>query len=112
MDKVEKQIREELELDNCLRVSAKTGQNVEHIIPRIIDLIPPPVSADVSKPFKALLFDSWHNEFKGVVGLISVISGKLRKNDKIISANSRHSYIVNEVGIMHPEHVEKQELYL
>ncbi|KAF9580012.1 Translation factor guf1 mitochondrial [Lunasporangiospora selenospora] len=92
----------EMPADECLKISAKSSLNVDQILPAIIETVPPP-SGDIQKPFKALLFDSWHDTYVGVVCLMAVIDGKIKKGDKIVSAHSERKYEVMETGIMYPE---------
>ncbi|KAI3406312.2 GUF1 [Candida oxycetoniae] len=98
------QVESTFELDpkDCIAVSAKTGLNVENIIPAIIERIPPPVG-DENKPLKALLVDSWHDPYVGVVMLVHIVNGKLKKGTKVVSAHSSKSYDVKEVGISYPD---------
>ncbi|KAJ2747659.1 Translation factor guf1 mitochondrial [Coemansia sp. BCRC 34301] len=92
----------EIEADCILKVSAKTGLGVEQVLPAVIEKTPPPPgSAD--KPFKALLFDTWYDTYVGVVCLMAVKDGSIRRGDKIVSSHSGTKYEVMEVGVMHPE---------
>lgn len=100
MDQVETTF--ELPREDCIPVSAKTGLNIENIIPSIIKNIPAP-NGDVDKPLKALLVDSWHDPYVGVVMLIHVVDGVVRKGMKLLSAHSEKRYDVKEVGIMYPD---------
>ncbi|KAG0345036.1 Translation factor guf1 mitochondrial [Podila humilis] len=103
-DRVASQIEVAFELpaEECLQISAKSNMNVDQILPSIIETVPPP-SGDINKPFKALLFDSWHDTYVGVVCLMAVIDGHVKKGDKIVSAYSERKYEVTETGIMYPE---------
>ncbi|KAJ8656334.1 GTP-binding protein LepA [Lichtheimia ornata] len=92
----------ELDTSSILKISAKTGLNVDTVLPRIIEDIPPPPGSR-DKPFRALLFDSWYDQYVGVVCLVRVVDGKIRKGDKIAFVHSDSKYDVSEVGIMHPE---------
>ncbi|KAF9246426.1 P-loop containing nucleoside triphosphate hydrolase protein [Melanogaster broomeanus] len=92
-----------------LQISAKTGQGVEAVLQAIIDRIPPP-SALVDKPLKALLFDSHYDRYRGVISLVSLHDGVIRKGDKIASCHSGKKYEVQEVGIMHPEELPTTSL--
>ena len=65
--------------DPILPVSAKTGQGVTAVLDQIVKHIPAPKSADPGSSFRALSFDSWFDEFKGVVSLVAVASGSLKK---------------------------------
>lgn len=100
MDQVETTF--ELPRGDCIPVSAKTGLNIENIIPAIIRDIPGP-HGSVDKPLKALLVDSWHDPYVGVVMLIHVVDGVVKKGMKLLSAHSEKRYDVKEVGIMYPD---------
>ncbi|CAG8536905.1 8143_t:CDS:10 [Diversispora eburnea] len=89
--------------DICL-ISAKSGINVDKILPKVIEKIPHP-SGDINKPLKAFLFDSWYDTYVGVVCLMAIVDGKLQKGDKIVSAYSELKYEVSDIGIMYPEQV-------
>ncbi|CAO3677539.1 unnamed protein product [Umbelopsis vinacea] len=103
-DKVVKQIHSAFELntDDILKISAKTRQNIEQVLPTVIEKIPCPTGS-FDKPLRALLFDSWFDKYVGVVCMLAVVDGVLRKGDKIMSAHGEQKYEVAEVGIMHPE---------
>lgn len=93
----------ELPKEEIIRVSAKTGLHIEDdLLPAIIDHIPPPKGLR-SKPFRALLVDSWYDSYLGVVLLVHIVDGSVRKGDKIISAQTENKYEVKEVGIMYPD---------
>lgn len=91
-------------------VSAKTGQNCEQVIPALIDRGMSPLGR-VDGPLKALLFDSWYDEYHGVVCMIYIVDGKIKNGDIIMSAHNRKQYEVLQVGIMHPEQVPTNALY-
>ncbi|CAG8465815.1 11539_t:CDS:10, partial [Racocetra persica] len=111
-ERVTKQIQSTFELDtgNIALISAKTGLNVDKILPNVIEKIPHP-TGNVKEPLKALLFDSWYDTYVGVVCLMAIVNGKLQKGDKIVSAYSGHKYEVADIGIMHPEQVPTGYLY-
>lgn len=95
----------ELPKNEIVRVSAKTGANVkEDLLPAIIDRIPPPTGLH-SKPFRALLVDSWYDSYLGVVLLVNVVDGFVKKGDKVISAQTGKKYEIKELGIMYPDKV-------
>ncbi|KAG7661355.1 GUF1 [[Candida] subhashii] len=107
MDQVESTF--ELPREECIPVSAKTGLNVQDIIPAIIRDIPCP-TGDLSKPLRALLVDSWHDTYMGVVMLVHIVDGRLKKGSKIGSAHSGKTYDIKELGIMYPDRIPMDEL--
>lgn len=92
----------ELPQEECIPVSAKTGLNIENIIPAVVRDIPAP-TGDPKKPLKVLLVDSWHDPYVGVVMLVHVVDGVVKKGMKLLSAHSQRRYDVKEVGIMYPD---------
>ncbi|KAJ3147739.1 Translation factor guf1 mitochondrial [Geranomyces variabilis] len=110
-EKVARQIETTFELDvsNVLSISAKTGLGVKDVLPRIIEQVDAP-TANASAPFRGLLFDSWYDKFVGVVCLVAVRDGNLRKGDRIVSAHTRNSYEVTDLGIMFPNQVSTASL--
>ncbi len=95
--------------DEALLVSAKTGEGVDKIIPSIIENIPPP-KGDLSKPLKALIFDSWFDSYRGVIILVKIIDGVLKKGDRIkfLSNNTKHD--INELGVHTPKPLPTSKL--
>src|SRR5207248_1021914 len=83
-DEVKKQIEDTIGLDasNAMLVSAKTGQGVHEMLEAVVQRIPPPV-ADRAAPLQALIFDSWYDAFRGVVVLVRVVAGTIRKGTKL-----------------------------
>ena len=78
-------------------MSAKTGLNVEQIIPSVIKNIPSPV-CDVNKPLRALLVDSWHDPYVGVVMLVHIVDGRMKKGMKILSAHKIGHTTLRKLG--------------
>jgi elongation factor 4 len=91
----------ELEPENAVLVSAKTGLNVESILPNVIRQIPAPVG-DHKKPLRLLLVDSWYDNYKGVILLVRIFDGQIKAGDQVISFATGNKYFVGEVGIMYP----------
>ncbi|OSD08366.1 GTP-binding protein lepa [Trametes coccinea BRFM310] len=89
---------------DVIKISAKTGKGVEQVLHAIIERIPPPAGNPLD-PLKAFLFDSSYDRYRGVISLMSIQSGVLRKGDKIASCFTRKKYEVTELGIMYPEEV-------
>lgn len=107
VERVVAQIRTTFDIateSDVLAISAKTGINVEKVLPLVIDNISPP-TGKLNAPLKALLFDSWYDQYLGVVALFAIIDGKVSKGDKLLSSYSGRRYDVSEVGLMHPERV-------
>lgn len=100
MDQIENMF--ELEKSKAIEISAKTGYNVEKILPSIIENIPYP-KGDSSKPLRALLVDSWFDNYLGVVLLLSLVDGSIKKGQKVFSAHTKLKYEVKDIGIMYPD---------
>ncbi|KAF7112736.1 hypothetical protein RHSIM_RhsimUnG0199500 [Rhododendron simsii] len=103
-DRVKAQLKSMFDLDpnDALLTSAKTGQGLEYVLPAVIERMPPP-PGNCNSPLRMLLLDSYYDEYKGVICHVAVVDGTLRKGDKISSAATGQSYEVLDVGIMHPE---------
>ncbi|KAI8376501.1 P-loop containing nucleoside triphosphate hydrolase protein [Radiomyces spectabilis] len=111
-ERVTQQIQSAFELDasDILQISAKSGINIDAVLPSVIEHIPCP-DGSITKPFRALLFDSWYDKYVGVVCMLGVKDGVIRKGDKVISAYSDVKYEVTDVGIMHPEQMSTGYLH-
>lgn len=96
--------------EDCILVSGKTGVGVDTLLENIINHIPAP-SVEISQPLKALLFDSWYDKYKGVISLIALHSGTLKKGDIITMHSSNQNYEILEIGIMYPEQIPTNILY-
>jgi len=96
--------------EDCILVSGKTGIGIENLLEQIITKIPAP-KVSLNQPLKALLFDSWYDKYKGVISLIALHSGSLKKGDMITMHSSGQNYEVLEIGIMYPEQTPTQILY-
>ena len=106
-ERVKQQIEEVIGLDasNAIPISAKTGLNVAAVLEAIVERLPAP-KGDRSAPLKALLIDSWYDAYLGVVVLVRIIDGVLKKGQKIKLMESGGSYQIERVGIFRP----KQEM--
>ncbi|CAH2300115.1 translation factor GUF1, mitochondrial [Pelobates cultripes] len=111
-ERVEKQIEKMFDIpgSDCIKISAKFGTNVERVLEEVITKIPPP-NIDQKSPFKALLFDSTFDHYRGAVTNVALFGGQVCKGHKIVSAHTGKSYEVNEVGILTPEEVPVEKLY-
>ncbi|PNY09144.1 translation factor GUF1 chloroplastic-like, partial [Trifolium pratense] len=103
-DRVKAQLKSMFDLDtsDVLLTSAKTGKGLEHVLPAVIERIPPPPGKSDSS-LRMLLLDSYFDEYRGVICHVAVVDGALRKGDKISSAATGKSYEALDIGIMHPE---------
>ncbi|MCU0954992.1 MAG: translation elongation factor 4 [Hyphomicrobium sp.] len=106
-DRVKQQIEDVIGIDasEAIGVSAKTGLNVGAVLEAIVERLPPP-KGERDKPLKAMLIDSWYDAYLGVVVLVRVIEGTLRKGQRIKMLSTDASYPVERVGIFRP----KQEM--
>uniref|UniRef100_A0A3P8W9A2 GTP binding elongation factor GUF1 n=1 Tax=Cynoglossus semilaevis TaxID=244447 RepID=A0A3P8W9A2_CYNSE len=96
--------------EECIRISAKHGTNVESVLQAVVNRIPPP-NANIDDPFQALVFDSNFDHYRGVVANIAVFGGRVKKGDKIVSAHLSKTYEVNELGLLRPEEFPTQKLF-
>jgi GTP-binding protein LepA len=94
---------------DALRVSAKTGENVAEILEAVIARVPPP-KGNASEKLKALIIDSWFDNYVGVVMLVRVVEGALRPRDKILLMSSDAAYLCDHVGVFTPKAKEKESL--
>ncbi|WP_029608893.1 translation elongation factor 4 [Mycoplasma simbae] len=99
-----------LPCDNAVAISAKTGINIDKVLEAIEQYIPAPKDADDDKPLKALIFDSYFDEYRGVVMLVRIMQGKLARNDKIMFMSSGKTNQVAELGVKSPWEVKKEYL--
>ena len=86
-----------IEAQEAPRISAKTGLNVEQVLDQIIDKIPAP-SGNPEAPTKALIFDSYYDNYKGAVAFIRIKDGSIKVGDEILFMATGKTYIVSEVG--------------
>ncbi|XP_055466164.1 translation factor GUF1, mitochondrial isoform X3 [Psammomys obesus] len=92
------------------KISAKIGTNVESVLQAVIERIPPP-KVHRENPLRALVFDSTFDQYKGVIANIALFDGVVSKGDKIVSAHTKKSYEVNEIGILNPNEQPTHKLY-
>lgn len=90
-------------------VSAKSGKNVEALLPAVIERIPGPVGDDTA-PLRLLLVDSWYDNFRGVILLVRLFDGTIKAGDAVISLATGKKYTVGEVGINYPNQVPQTKL--
>ncbi|OYU48497.1 MAG: elongation factor 4 [Rhizobiales bacterium PAR1] len=110
-ERVKEQIEEVIGLDasEAVPISAKTGLNIEGVLEAIVKRLPPP-KGDASAPLKALLVDSWYDVYLGVVVLVRIINGKLKKGMRIKMMGTDAVYDVDRIGVFTPKMIDIGEL--
>jgi GTP-binding protein LepA len=110
-DRVSQEIEEIIGIDatEACQVSAKSGMGIEDALEYLVENIPPP-EGDREAPLQALIIDSWFDNYLGVVSLVRVKQGVLRKRDKIIAKSTHKAHQVDSVGIFTPKRKETDQL--
>ncbi len=110
-EKVKAQIEDVIGLDasGAIPISAKTGEGVPEVLEAIVTKLPPP-AGDRDAPLKALLVDSWYDVYLGVVVLVRIIDGVLKKGDQVHMIGTGASYDVDRVGVFLPKLTPVDEL--
>ncbi len=98
-----------LDASDAVRISAKTGLNVDQVLEHIVTLLPPP-GGDANAPLRALIFDSWYDSYQGVVILFRILDGTLKKGDKIQVYSSKNNFEVTKLGVFSPEQMDVKGL--
>ncbi|GGE48935.1 elongation factor 4 [Marinicauda pacifica] len=99
-----------IEAHDAIEISAKTGFGIEDVLEAIVTRLPPPVSGDPDAPLKALLVDSWYDPYLGVICLVRIIEGTLRKGQRVRLMGASASYNVDGVGVFTPAKTETDTL--
>jgi GTP-binding protein LepA len=110
-ERVRQQIEDVIGLpaDDAVMISAKTGLNIEGVLEALVTRLPAP-TGDVTAPLKALLVDSWYDSYLGVVILVRIKDGRLKRGQKIRMMSSGHAYNVESVGVFTPKMVPMDDL--
>jgi len=110
-ERVKAQIEDVIGLDasDALEISAKTGVGVADVLEAVVTRLPPP-KGDRDAPLKALLVDSWYDPYLGVVVLVRILDGVLKKGMKVRMMRAKATYDVDKVGIFTPKLVDIPEL--
>ena len=110
-DRIKEQIEDVIGLDasEAVPISAKTGLNIDLVLEAIIKRLPPP-KGDEKAPLKALLVDSWYDSYLGVVVMVRIIDGVLRKNARIRMMGADAAYDVDRIGVFRPKMTDVGEL--
>mgnify|MGYP005805899155 FL=1 len=98
-----------IDATDAIRCSAKTGEGVDDVIEGVIARIPPPVG-DPDGPLKALIIDSWFDNYVGVVMLVRVVDGVLRPKDRILLMATGAQHLCEQVGVFTPKSLTRESL--
>ncbi|MDA9230749.1 translation elongation factor 4 [Alphaproteobacteria bacterium] len=103
-DRVKQQIEDVIGLDtsHAVNISAKTGVGVDEVLEAIVTQLPPPVG-DRDAPLKAMLVDSWYDAYLGVVVLVRVIDGEMKRGQKIRMMSNDATHLLDQVGVFRPK---------
>jgi len=111
-ERIREQIEEVIGIDasGAVEVSAKTGLGIKDVLEAIVKHLPPPREGDRNKPLKAMLVDSWYDAYLGVIVLVRVIDGILKKGQTIRMMGTGAKYPVERVGVFTPKMLQMDEL--
>lgn len=99
-----------IEADDAIKVSAKSGLGVNELLELLVDSVPAP-EGNTDAALKALIIDSWFDNYLGVVSLVRIVDGELAKGDKLRVMSTGRDFIVDEVGIFTPKRNKKPKLF-
>ncbi|WP_092498344.1 translation elongation factor 4 [Meinhardsimonia xiamenensis] len=110
-DRVREQIEDVIGIDasDAIEISAKTGQGIEDVLEAIVHRLPAP-RGDRDAPLKAMLVDSWYDPYLGVVVMIRVMDGIIRKGDRILMMQTGAKYTVDKLAVLRPKMTDVAEL--
>ncbi len=110
-ERVIKEIEEIIGLDaqDALRVSAKTGEGIDDLLEALVAHIPAP-KGDPNAPLQALIIDSWFDPYVGVVSLVRVMNGEMKRRDKILIMSTGRTQQIDAVGVFTPKKTEREVL--
>ncbi|MCL7997011.1 translation elongation factor 4 [Brucella sp. 21LCYQ03] len=111
-ERVQNQIEEVIGIDasKAVMISAKTGLGIPDVLEAIVEQLPPPKEGDRNAPLKAMLVDSWYDSYLGVIVLVRVIDGVLKKGQTIRMMGTGAKYPVERTGVFTPKMVQMDEL--
>ena len=110
-ERVKQQIEDVIGIpaDDAVMISAKTGLNIEGVLEALVTRLPPP-TGDAAKPLTALLVDSWYDQYLGVIILVRVRDGRLKRGMKIRMMSNGATHLVEQVGVFTPKMVTTDDL--
>jgi GTP-binding protein LepA len=111
VERVKQQIEDVIGIDasEAVEISAKTGLNIEGVLEALVHRLPPP-TGDSTKPLTALLVDSWYDQYLGVVILVRVRDGRLKRGQRIRMMSTGAAYQIEQVGVFTPKMVPTEDL--
>jgi len=111
VDKTKKEIEDVVGIDtsDAINCSGKTGEGIDDILESIIKILPPPKGIEKNK-LKSLLVDSWYDSYLGVVILVRVIDGQIKKGIKIKLMSNDQEYVIEKVGVFTPKPADIDQL--
>src|SRR5881394_4625075 len=98
-----------IDATDAIRCSAKTGEGIDDVLEAVISRIPPP-KGDPEAPLKALIIDSWFDNYVGVVMLVRVVDGELHPKDRILLMSTQTQHLCEQVGVFTPKSRAKESL--
>ncbi|WP_313136267.1 translation elongation factor 4 [Stutzerimonas nitrititolerans] len=110
-DKVKAEIEHIIGIDatDAVACSAKSGMGVDEVLERLVATIPAP-TGEIEAPLQALIIDSWFDNYLGVVSLVRVRHGRIKKGDKVLVKSTGKVYQVDSVGVFNPKHTATADL--
>ncbi len=110
-ERIKQQIEDVIGLDasDAVLISAKTGLGIEDVLEAIVHRLPAP-KGDRSAPLKALLVDSWYDAYLGVVVLVRIFDGVMKKHQKITMMGTNAHYVIDRIGVFRPKMQDVEEL--
>ncbi|MBL0372589.1 elongation factor 4 [Rhizobium sp. KVB221] len=111
-DRIKQQIEDVIGIDasDAVMISAKTGLGIPDVLEAIVNRLPPPKNGDDKAPLKALLVDSWYDTYLGVMVLVRVMDGVMKKGQTIRMMGTDAKYMVERIGVLTPKMVNVEEL--
>ena len=110
-ERVQEEIEHVIGIDatDAVTCSAKTGLGVDEVLERLVKVIPPPVG-EIDAPLQALIIDSWFDNYLGIVSLVRVKNGCIKKGDKVLVKSTGRVHQVDSVGVFNPKHTPTAHL--
>ena len=110
-ERVKKEIEEIIGVDasDAPCISAKNGIGIKEVLEQVVDLVPEP-EVEKDEPLQASIIDSWFDNYLGVVSLVRVVKGKIKKGDKIEIFSRKETHSVDKIGVFTPKIIDLEEL--